>query len=168
MNTEFRQDNIPEVGKYYHFWDDGKVSPGRHYICRVEELIPKDNAKEIEVTIPDWDYDHKVDYSYQTDLLSHWKKEVEYCDWLYADDTDFFVRISVPRYDDDYLYAVRTKYGEWFTLDVQSSWQGGRLDVDGSIYERVKNDRSKGGWDKVEGDFTDNYPEANKENWRKE
>ena len=167
MNKEFRQDNIPEVGKYYHFWDDGKVSPGRHYICRVEELIPRDIAKGIEVTVPDWDDVHKVNFSCQTDLFGHWKNEVEYCNWLYADDTDFFVRISVPQYDDDYLYAVRTKHGGWFTLDIQSSWQGGELDVDGSIYERVKKDRCEGGWDKVEGDFIDNYPEANEENWRK-
>ena len=27
---------IQKVGEFYHFIDDGKLSPGRHYICKVE------------------------------------------------------------------------------------------------------------------------------------
>lgn len=34
---------IPEVGKYYHFFDDGKLFPSRHYICRVERLLSKED-----------------------------------------------------------------------------------------------------------------------------
>lgn len=33
----------------------------------------------------------------------------------------------------------RTKYGEWFSLDIQSSWQGGRLDITGESYEDLCN-----------------------------
>ena len=31
---------IPNIGEYYHFWDDGKTSLSRHYICRCERIIP--------------------------------------------------------------------------------------------------------------------------------
>ena len=31
---------IPEVGKFYHFWDDGKCGVSRHYIAKCEEIIP--------------------------------------------------------------------------------------------------------------------------------
>ena len=37
----------PEIGKEYHFWDDGKVSPSRHYICKVVDIISLEQAKEI-------------------------------------------------------------------------------------------------------------------------
>ena len=69
-------------------------------------------------------------------------------DWLYAEDTDYFIKISCPVYDEHMLYAVRTKDGGWFTIDAESWWQGGVLDVDGSVYERVIEDYLDGeyGW----------------------
>ena len=57
--------------------------------------------------------------------------------WLYAENTDYFIELSCPIYDDNKLYAVRTVNDGWFTLDIQSSWQGGTLDVDGSIYNSI-------------------------------
>ena len=43
---------VPEVGKQYHFWDDGKSSPSRHYICRCERIIKtKKEAKTIMFTL---------------------------------------------------------------------------------------------------------------------
>ena len=38
-------------------------------------------------------------------------------------------------YDENIIWFVRTVQGGWFSIDVQSSWQYGSLDVDGSIYE---------------------------------
>ena len=38
-------------------------------------------------------------------------------------------------YDENIIWFVRTVQGGWFSIDVQSSWQHGSLDVDGSIYE---------------------------------
>lgn len=47
MSTkESKLSPVPEVGKFYHFWDDGKTGPSRHYICKVEELITPEQAKE--------------------------------------------------------------------------------------------------------------------------
>jgi hypothetical protein len=56
---------------------------------------------------------------------------------LYAEETDCFVRLSCPVYDKNDLWAVRTVDGGWFTIDIQSGWQGGRLDVTGEIYDNI-------------------------------
>ena len=151
---------IPEVGKFYHFWDDGKTSSSRHYICRVEELIKTKDAKNIMVGISEWDFENKKEILVAKSLYDHWKFQVKNHDWLYADETDYFVRISCPHYDEYDLYAVRTKYGGWFTLDIQS-WCG-ELDVDGKKYERVMEDYYDGqyDWDSI-------YVEAIEENWKK-
>ena len=58
--------------------------------------------------------------------------------WLYAEETDFFVECEIPGYDENTIWFVRTVQGGWFSIDVQSSWQSGYLDVDGSIYNEVK------------------------------
>lgn len=154
---------IPEVGKYYHFWDDGKSSPSRHYICKVEKIIKIKEAKKLGVTVPEWNYDTNQNEFIMTTLFEQWKVQVLNHDWLYAEDTDYFVEISCPNYDEYNLYAVRTKDGGWFTIDVQSWWQGGRLDVTGEKYEAVLND-----WEQYEGYIPyEDYPEANEENWKK-
>ena len=67
--------------------------------------------------------------------------------WLYAENTDYFIELSCPIYDDNKLYAVRTVNDGWFTLDIQSSWQGGTLDVDGSIYNSIIEDCKDHGYD---------------------
>ena len=42
-------DNVPEVGKKYHFFDDGKISPSRHYIAQVEQIIDMKEARRISL-----------------------------------------------------------------------------------------------------------------------
>lgn len=128
---------IPEVGHYYHFWDDGKTSSSRHYICRVEGLLTNDEAKHLSVTVPEWDFEERKEVQHTMTLYEQWEYEKNKCNWLYADETDYFVRISCPVYDENDLYAVRTKNGGWFTFDIQTSWQSGRLDVDGDIYKEL-------------------------------
>ena len=119
--------NIPEIGKEYHFFDDGKTSLSRHYICKCEKVI---TPKEVKTIIFDFD-DSEIT------LYDIWKDESFKCDFLFAKDTDYFVEVSCPNYDENNLWAVRTKDGGWFTLDVQSSWQGGRVDVTGKIFDDV-------------------------------
>lgn len=156
MNKE----ELPIVGNYYHFWDDGKTSSSRHYIAKVEELIPCKKAKEIIVSIPVWNDETQQNDFERVTLYERWEEQVKNHDWLYASETDYFIKISVPEYDKNYLYAVRTKYGGWFTIDIQSWWQGGDLDVSGKIYERVIEDYYDGqyDWDSI-------YVDANEENW---
>ena len=37
------------------------------------------------------------------------------------------------------IWFVRTKdsHQSWFSMDIQSNWQGGYLDVDGERYQRM-------------------------------
>ena len=116
---------VPEIGEEYHFFDDGKTGPSRHYICRVERIIPKEEAKNI------------VFSSIDRTLYDIWRYEVRWHDWLYAVDTDFFVEASCPTYDEHNLWFARKKDGGWFSMDIQSGWQSGELDVTGKIFDSI-------------------------------
>ena len=132
---------IPEVGKEYHFWDDGKSSPSRHYICRCERIVRSiKEAKNIKFTLKEYlpPYTKDAEFmEYETSLYDIWKNEVEQYDWLIAEDTDAFVELSCPKYDENNLWAVRTKWGGWFTMNIQSSWQGGDVDVTGEKFDNI-------------------------------
>ena len=130
---------IPEVGKEYHFWDDGKSSPSRHYICRCERVIPYKEANNILFELKDYPDPKNIELfiPYKVSLKEIWQKESSHANWLFAEDTDCFVEISCPNYDDNNLWAARTKDGGWFTLGIQSSWQGGEIDIDGEHYNKI-------------------------------
>lgn len=140
---------VPEVGKFYHFWDDGKTSPSRHYICKVEELVTVKQAKKIileENCIEDYPlslYDiwrFQIDQHRQGENVKHIGNGASTetgAPWLYAEDTDYFIKISCPKYDKDSIWAVRTVWGGYFTMDTTNWWQGGTLDVTGEIYADV-------------------------------
>ena len=151
---------VPEVGKEYHFWDDGKSGPGRHYICRVEELIKPKAAKKIMLDYNDekvslyeiWKYEintHRNSEGFR--VIGNGAGSEPGSPWLYDEDTDWFVRISCPIYDENDLYAVRTVWGGWFTLNIQSWWQGGDIDVTGEKFESIINE-----WE-LNGDDTSAY-----------
>ena len=118
--------NIPKIGEYYHFWDDGKCSMSRHYICKCERILVPSQAKYIEVEIPEWDFEHNENKFIKSNVYDVWESEVKEHDWLFAEYTDYLIE--------------RTKEGGWFSIDIQSSWQGGRLDIDGKIFENVVNE----------------------------
>ena len=139
--SDIKKKPLPEVGKEYHFFDDGKTSPGRHYICRCERIITSEEAKSITVEVPGEECTKDNPVTDKISLYDHWHdREMPLHDWLYANNTDYFVECSCPNYDEDNLWFVRTKDGGWFSMDIQSWWQGGRLDVDGSIFEDVVNE----------------------------
>ena len=121
--------NLPKVGEFYHFWDDGKTGPNRHYMCKVERIIPISEANQIMF--------NNINDNNQTSLLDFWISEKTHCDWLYAPQTDYFIEASCPTYDVHYLWFARTLDGGFFSMDIQSGWQSGRLDVDGKIFEDV-------------------------------
>lgn len=128
---------VPEIGKFYHFFDDGKTSTSRHYICKCERIITSEEAKSVMIEVPNEYVDNVFD---KISLYDHWHdNEMPKCDWLYAKDTDYFVECSCPKYDKNNLWFVRTKDGGWFSMDIQSWWQSGRLDVDGEIFQEVLN-----------------------------
>jgi hypothetical protein len=109
--TPYKLQPVPEVGKEYHAFDDGKIKPSRHEIVKIVELIPFTEANE--------------------ELLEEWKQNVEECYWLYTPETDYFAKAE---YEDETSYFVRTEDGGWFSM----GWFGSRLDIDGSLYEKMK------------------------------
>lgn len=129
------KEKLPIVGKKYHFFDDGKCGPSRHYIAEVKEVITVKEAKTREVPCVVDDDGKESDFR---PLIKIWRNEVKGHDFLFPNKTDYFVRCSVPKYDKNDLWFVRTRDGGWFSLDIQSFWQGGRLDVSGEIYQEIK------------------------------
>jgi hypothetical protein len=109
---EYKRQPVPEVGKEYHIFDDGKIRPSRHSITTIAEVIPFDEFKDEEI-------------------LEAWKDEVESCYWLFAPETDYFVRTTFEKDEDSYF--VRTKHGGWFSL----GFFGAQLDIDGSLYNKM-------------------------------
>lgn len=123
---------IPVIGEFYHFWDDGKSSVGRHYIAKCEEIISLEEAKHLFTDVEGEDGEPTIISLYDT-----WVLEKLHCDFLYAKDTDCIVKCSIPKYDDGPIYFVRTVDGGWFSIDFTNSWQGGRLDVTGEKYNSI-------------------------------
>lgn len=116
--TPYNLQPVPEVGKEYHIFDDGKISPGRHYMATIVEVIPFETC------------DNRA-------LLETWAMEVQSCEWLYSTATDYFVKAESD-FDKDPLYFVRTKDGGWFSIDYPSCWMGARLDIDGKLYKEMR------------------------------
>lgn len=71
---------VPVPGSYYHFWDDGKSSPSRHYICRCEHIIKKiKDAKKVKFTLREYEGFTKDSpfTEYETTLYDIWKESVK-------------------------------------------------------------------------------------------
>lgn len=129
--------SLPEIGKFYHFFDDGKTSPSRHYICKCERIITPEEAKRVMIEVPNEYVDDVMD---KISLYEHWyNNEVPSTYWLFSDKTDYFIECSCPKYDKHNLWFVRTHDGGWFSMDIQNFWQGGRLDIDSEIFQEVLN-----------------------------
>ena len=118
INTmPYKEQHVPEVGKEYHIFDDGKISPSRHYTAKIVEVIPFEECS------------NKV-------LLETWAQEVQAYKWRYATVTDYFVKAESD-FDKNLLYFVRTLDGGWFSIDYPNVWMGARLDIDGSLYKSM-------------------------------
>ena len=109
--TPYNWQPVPEVGKKYHAFDDGKIRPSRHSVVTIIKATP------FEEVLPE--------------LVDTWKQNIEECYWLYATETDYFVSAKC---DYGIEHFVRTTDGGWFSL----GWFGARLDIDGSLYEKMK------------------------------
>ena len=118
--TPYKLQPVPEVGKEYHIFDDGKINPSRHYLAKIEKLIPFGDV-----------YDH------ESELYLAWKDNVKEAYWLFAEHTDYFIK-AISDYDKNPLFFVRTKDGGWFSIDYPGYWMGARLDIDGELYEQMK------------------------------
>lgn len=112
---------LPELGKRYHFFEDGKSGPSRHYIIEITEIIP---------------FEEMID----GELLDIYDAEVEEADFLYAPETDYFIygrKVLLDNtldMEDEFIF-IRTNYGGWFSF---GHWfEDGQLDVDSSKYNEI-------------------------------
>ena len=136
---------LPEIGKEYHFFDDGKVGPGRHYVCKVERIIKLEESKGIDVVTPVCNELTNEDDKCIRTLFDVYQENVDDRGWTYAEETDYMIEASCPTYDINNLWFVREKDGGWFSINIQNWWQSGRLDVDGSIYKGIIEEYTKEG-----------------------
>ena len=111
---------LPEVGKRYHFFEDGKSGPSRHFIIEITNIVPFEDITDGE-------------------LLDAYDAEVEECDFLYAPETDYFIYgrkvLEDNTLDEEDFIFIRTNYGGWFSF---GHWfEDGQLDVDNSKYNAI-------------------------------
>lgn len=109
---------VPKVGEVRHFFDDGKMRESRHYMATITKVIPYKKASQ--------------------KLKKVWKKERWSCYWLYAYETDYFIKASIPKYDEMPIWFARTKDGGWFSIDFMGWWMSGRLMEAGFDFEEWK------------------------------
>lgn len=122
--------DVPIVGKQYNHYDDGKIRPSRHSVVKVTKVIPYNEVNDKLKT-----------------LIS---SEQEQCNWLYAPKTDFVVfadtiNEEVPLTKEQ-IY-IRTKDNGWFSIDNETCFDSGRLDIDHTLTDSVIELLHEGGYD---------------------
>lgn len=108
---------VPEVGKKYHCFDDGKIRFSRHFIIQVDEVLgyiqfKKKYPKEFE----------------------RYVEEVKRCYWLYSTHSDKFI-ITHKGENDELGVYVRTKQGGWFGAGTW--WNSAVLDATGELWDNL-------------------------------
>lgn len=106
---------IPEVGKQYWFFDDGKITHSSLYQATVLEVLDPDKVP-----------------SFVKEAI---EKEREDDDQMFKDTTDKVIRCSVRDYGNNDIWFIRTKEDGWFSICIESSHQGGLLDVDNHLMD---------------------------------
>ena len=110
---KFDEKPIPKVNQTCMFFDDGKISYSRMYQATVKQVMVYDDA-------PD-----KVKKAFERESKAH--------DWIWNKTTDYIIACDIKDYDKNLIWFARTADGGWFSMDVDKSWQGGRLDIDGEL-----------------------------------
>lgn len=110
---KFNEKPIPKVNQTCMFFDDGKISYSRMYQARVKQVMVYDDA-------PD-----KVKKAFERESKTH--------NWIWNKTTDYIIACEIKDYDKNLIWFARTVDGGWFSMDVDKTWQGGRLDIDGEL-----------------------------------
>lgn len=108
---------VPEVGKKYHCFDDGKITFSRHFIIQIDEILGHQQFKK------------KYPEEFQ-----QYRQAVKNCYWLYSTHSDKFV-VTHKGENDEFGVYVRTKQGGWF--GIGDYWNSAILDVTGEIWETL-------------------------------
>lgn len=99
-----KQQPLPQIGRTYNCFDDGKISISRHYLVTITEIIPFDEIDESTLKL--WEKlkdDHNV----------------------YAKETDHFIRFIGENNTQGTFVRCRT--GSWFGMGILSN--AGRIDM---------------------------------------
>lgn len=108
---------VPEVGKRYHCFDDGKVRFSRHFIIKVDEVL---GFIQFRKKYPK--------------LFEQYTEAVKQCYWLYSTHSDKFI-ITHKGENDELGVYVRTKQGGWF--GAGNWWNSATLDVTGELWDNL-------------------------------
>jgi hypothetical protein len=107
---------IPEVGKRYHCFDDGKITFSRHFIIQVDEIIGHMEFKK----------------KYPV-LFEQYKENLIRCYWLYTSSDKFVITYNGE--NNEIGAYTRTKRGGWF--GAGEFWNSATLDVTGKLWENL-------------------------------
>jgi hypothetical protein len=106
---------IPEVGKKYHCFDDGKITFSRHFIIQVDEVLG-----------------HMAFKKKYPKYFKQYVKRVKESYWLFSTHSDKFVITYFGENNQPGVY-VRTKQGGWF--GIGDWWNSATLDVTGKFWK---------------------------------
>lgn len=103
---------LPEIGKFYDCYDDGKIHESRKYKVKIISIIPFEKASPY--------------------LLSQWEKANNHYYWIFARETDYFIIGNSYEREDEGIISesifVRTIDGEWYSIG--NYWDNGLLIVE--------------------------------------
>ena len=107
-------DRLPEIGKFYDCYDDGKISESRRYQVKITNVIHFKDANE--------------------KIIEKWKKCVNKNNELFAKETDYFILADSYEQGKDNItksiFARTLDKKDWFSfgLDCDSNlWNNGLL-----------------------------------------
>ena len=95
---------IPILNKTYYYFDDGKIRPSRRSMVVIKEIIP---FNEID-----------------KETLTKWEGEVNECDWLYRETTDYFIKAEANQEDITYRNGANATDLLVVTGDIGSAYMG--------------------------------------------
>lgn len=118
---------LPEIGKIYNFYDDGKITESRQYKCKIIDIVP---FRKVSKT-----------------TKQQWWSIVNKHPWLFKPDTDYFILGEIKDSIDSNHIFFRTLEDGWFSVSFEFARKGfdikdklcvgGLLDVDGTITEQL-------------------------------
>ena len=108
---------VPEVGKRYHCFDDGKIRFSRHFIIQVDEVLG-----------------HIAFKKKYPEYFEQYVRCVKEFYWLYSTHSDKFIITHFGENNKPGVY-VRTKQGGWF--GIGHYWNSATLDVTGKLWENL-------------------------------
>lgn len=110
---------IPEIGRKYHCFDDGKITFSRHFIIQVDEVLGHQEFKR----------------KYK-ELFEKYREAVKNNYWIYSTHSDKFI-ITHKGENDELGVYVRTKQGGWF--GIGNWWNSAELDVTRELWNGLVN-----------------------------